>query len=143
VPEVVADDRALLDAECIYPSHVTEYRSITIGPSSDMVDMVEFHDVAPSKRWSVTPRPTYGYASIIEVGNLIVADSVIIALADPDTNRAVKDLACVGDDAIGDLIAVGVLGLTLAGLFLAYLYAACPDVRKPAVVYRIIFAGLG
>ena len=109
---VVAEPRAGREAQAVDPAHVAE-----LAPA-EVVDVVVLDQVVMGGRGGVSPTPADRDARVEEVADLVVVDLVVRASADPDADARVVDVAAVVDEAVVDLVPLGLqLGLAWAGPF--------------------------
>ena len=101
--DVVADDRPLRRAERVDTSHVTEH-----GPA-DVVHVVVGERVPLGQAVGITPAPADGQARVIQIGDVVVRDGVVTAVADPDTDGAGEEVPAAADDVVVHSDVVGPL----------------------------------
>ena len=73
------------------------------------MDVVELDLVMMGVAVAVAPDPTDGNARITEIGDFVVRDSVVRAVADPHPDRAAEQMAAVADDVVVDYDVAGQL----------------------------------
>ena len=142
VEAVEADDRAFLVAQSIDAAHVAENRRFVIGFHADVMDMVVLHDVPLGRRPAIAPGPADGNTGVPEAVNVVVGDRVVVRLADPQGYATGKQVAAVGDRAIGDLIAEGLFVFRVANGDFADFDAAGAQIGKRATDDAVVLAAL-
>ena len=88
-----------LEAQGVDAAHVAQQAA------ADVVDVVFLDEVPRRQGGAVAPRPADRDAGVVQVVDVIVRDPVVGALADPDADGMVKDVAAVVDLTVLDNIA--------------------------------------
>ncbi len=137
VDAVVRDGRPLGRPEGVDAAHVAHHAP------SEVVDVVEVDRVPLADARGVAPAPADGDPGVEEVGDLVVRDRVVGAVADPDGAAAGEDPAAVAEDAVVDDDVVGEVGglRVVVRPALADLDAAGAEVVKEAPHDAAVAAG--
>ena len=92
---------------------------------------------------AVPPAPAGGNARVVEVGDLVVGDRVVRAVADPHADGAWKDPSAVANDVVVDGDVAGPLGFVRPAMpDLANPHAAGAEVVQVAAPQRAVAASL-
>jgi len=80
VDQIVADDGAALDAQCIDSAHVAEHKL------ADVVHVIELDDIFAAGRLLVAPVPADRNRRVIEIVDMVVRDAIAAALQNKDAD---------------------------------------------------------
>ena len=96
VDHVVADGGAGRNAQGIDAAHVAQHAP------TEVMDVVELDLVVVCGAGVIAPAPADGNARIVEIGDVVVRDLVVGAVADPHAHRAAIEAAAGADDVVVD-----------------------------------------
>ena len=122
--------------ERVDAAHVAEHAP------AEVVDVVEGDRVALGQALGVAPAPADGDAGVVQVGDFVVGDRVVAAVADPDADGAREDAAAVADDVVVDRDVAGPLGFVRRDAGFADPHAAGAEVVEVAAAERAVAAAL-
>ncbi len=101
VHDVVADGGTFGGAQGVDAAHIAE------DAPADMVDMIKVDLIAFGEAFGIAPAPADRNPGVAEIGDFVVDNAVVGAVADPDSDGAGVDMAAVADDAIFDGVVMG------------------------------------
>ena len=123
VDDVVADGGAGRGAEGVDAAHVAQHAP------AEVMDVVELDLVVVGRAGRVAPSPADGNARVAEIGDVVVRDLVVGAVADPHAHRAAVEVAAGADDVVVDDAMPG--GVGAGGVFVVPALARCGRRRRP------------
>jgi hypothetical protein len=123
VEDVARDDRPLGRPERVNAAHVAE------EAPAEVVDAIVREEVSLAGGLAVAPAPAGGDAAVEQVGDLVVGDPVVAALAHPDADRAGENVTAVPNDVVVDDVPTRRLRRRLRQARLADAHAAGAEVE--------------